>query len=115
MKAIIQIILALTVFSGCSLNKNYESYKQIHDGKISGYAYDEYKLQLFKNDKLTTNISTHKLNVIIYSPINQSLENQSPINIESEGEYILRVLMPRAFARRNEEYEYRLSITVDRN
>lgn len=115
LKVLIQVVLASILLMSCSSHLNQESYNQTHNGIISGHAYDEYKLQLFKGDKLTVNISTHKLDVVVYSPINVTLKNQSSIDIKSEGEYVLRVLMPRSFARRNEKYEYQLSIVIDRN
>lgn len=112
LKTILLLILTALIFGGCSLHKTNKSYKQTHIGKISGYAYDEFKLNLNANDILTTNINTTKLDVIIYSPINISLKNQNPISIEKQGQYVLRVLMPRAFARRKEEYKYTLSISI---
>ena len=98
----------------CSSTHTPQDYQQTHQGKISGYAYDEYKLQLLVGDKLTANISTELLQVIIFSPINDTLINQQAIEIKSTGEYILRVLMPRALARRNEVYQYQLSLTITR-
>jgi flagellar basal body-associated protein FliL len=116
LKIIIQMILVvLILLGGCFSNQQDSGFKQLHQGKISGYDFDEFKLQLVKNDKLSANINTDKLDVIIYSPINITLENQTVIDITSTGEYLIRVLMPRAFARRKEAYEYRLSLAVVRN
>jgi flagellar basal body-associated protein FliL len=116
LKIIIQMILVvLILLGGCFSNQQDSGFKQLHQGKISGYDFDEFKLQLVKNDKLSANINTDKLDVIIYSPINITLENQTAIDITSTGEYVIRVLMPRAFARRNEVYQYRLSLAVVRN
>ncbi len=99
----------------CSSNNPPQNYQQTHQGSISGYAYDEYKLQLHKGDSLTANINIQQLEVIIFAPTNLTLTNQKPVEIKSEGEYIIRVLMPRALARRNKEYQYQLSLTVTRH
>jgi hypothetical protein len=96
----------------CSSTHNKHGYQQTHQGKILGYAFDEYNLQLLRGDKLTANLNTSKLEVIIYSPINMTINHQQPIEITSDGEYILRVLMPRASARKSEEHQYQLSIAI---
>ncbi|WP_066018103.1 hypothetical protein [Endozoicomonas atrinae] len=108
-------LLLLFVLSGCTLNQQQGDYQIIHEGKISGYAYHDYALKLARNDRLTIDINTPALDVIIVAPVEAALENNQPFTVLTDDEYTLRVLMPRAFARRNETYQYQLSITVDRN
>ncbi len=115
LRTFIQVILLSLLLMACSSNNPPQGYQQTHQGSISGYAYDEYKLQLHKGDSLTANINIQQLEVIIFAPTNLTLTNQKPVEIKSEGEYILRVLMPRALARRNKEYQYQLSLTVTRH
>ncbi len=112
LRVFIQVILLSFLLMACTSTHNKHGYQQTHQGKISGYAFDEYNLQLLKGDKLTANLNTSKLEVIIYSPINMTINNQQPIEITSDGEYVLRVLMPRAAARRSEEHQYQLSIAI---
>ena len=108
-------LLLLFVLYGCALNQQQGDYQVVHEGKISGYAYHDYALKLARNDRLTIDINTPTLDVIIISPVEMPLENNQPFTVLKDDEYTLRVLMPRAFARRNETYQYQLSITVDRN
>ena len=115
LRTLIQVILLSLLLMACSSNNPPQDYQQTHQGSILGYAYDEYKLQLHKGDSLTANINIQQLEVIIFAPTNLTLTNQKPVEIKSEGEYILRVLMPRALARRNKEYQYQLSLTVTRH
>ncbi|KEI71891.1 hypothetical protein [Endozoicomonas elysicola] len=115
MKALISIVLFSLLITGCAFKPRNDNYQVIHEGKISGYAYHDYALKLARHDRLTVDINTRQLDVIIISPIEVPLENNQPFTVQSDDEYTLRVLMPRALARRNETHQYQLSITVDRN
>lgn len=115
MKALISIVLFSLLITGCALNPKNDHYQVTHEGTISGYAYHDYALKLSRNDQLTVNLNTYQLDVIIISPIKVMLDNDQPFTVQSDDEYTLRILMPRALARRNETHPYQLSITVDRN
>ncbi len=115
MRSIIYILLFLGGIQGCSVPENNSNFQQIHQGEISAYDFDQYPLQLHKNDKLTISIQPDILDVVIFSPIEQSLENQQSINITSSQTFQIRVLMPRALARRKEVHQYVLSISVERH
>ena len=115
LQIIVQLILLTLFVVGCSSNQSQLNTRQIHHSKISAYDYDEYSLQLFKHDRLVTNISSNQLDVVIFSPVNITLENSKPVAIPKTGNYTIRVLMPRALARRNETYQYELMIAVDRD
>ncbi|MEX2963530.1 hypothetical protein [Microbulbifer sp. TYP-18] len=108
------LVLIWFLLSGCMSNPDKWIHREVHTGEIAGYSYDEYSLSLSENDQLTTSIDIDRLDVIIYSPVNTVMENNKPIIIETGGTYILRVLMPRAFARKNEKFQYKLLITIDR-
>lgn len=111
---VVHVVFVWLILGGCALGAGKQAYQEKHTGEISGYVYDEYPLQLSENDQLTVTIDAKKLNVIIYSSISAVLENNKPITINSSGNYLLRVLMPRAFSCRNEKSEYQLLIAVDR-
>ena len=91
-----------------------EQYNCNHQGTISGYLFHEYHLQLMEGDKLTAGLKNTKLDVIILMPISTTLSNGVPFEIKKSGEYTLRVLMPRVFARRKLQLDYQLSLSVDR-
>lgn len=113
MKKVVHVVFVWLILGGCALDASKQVYQEKHTGEISGYGYDEYRLQLSENEQLTVDLDVNKLDVIIYSPISVVLENDKPISIEASGNYVLRVLMPRAFARRNEKFKYQLLITVN--
>ncbi|WP_422133251.1 hypothetical protein [Endozoicomonas sp. ALD040] len=105
-------VFLLVVLTGCFYISQGDIHKYVYRGSISGYAYDEYKLYLYKNDKLLSNLRAKNLEVIIYSPVNLTLENDKPVEILKDGNYVIRVLMKRAFSRRNATYNYELSLWV---
>jgi hypothetical protein len=115
MRSIILSVLFLGVIQSCSASEKDSGYQQIYQGEISAYDFDEYSLQLRKNDQLKVNLQPEILDVIIFSPINQLLDNQQTVIIDSSQTYQIRVLMPRALARKKEVHPYELSITVERN
>lgn len=81
-------------------------------GVISGFAFDEYTLKLKSGDVITSQINSDKLDVIIYAPESATLQNGEPYTVAQSGEYILRVLLPRAFARREGKYPYEFTVTT---
>ena len=105
--------MSLFILSGCSLAGKSKLNEQHHQSTILGYQYDQYPLKLKQGDKLTIYINSDKLDVILFSPINLDLQNGQQITISESGDYQLRVLLPRAFARRNIEVQYQLDIAVD--
>ncbi|WOG29776.1 hypothetical protein [Endozoicomonas sp. 8E] len=105
-------VFLLVVLTGCLYASQDDTRKYVYRGSISGYAYDEYKLYLHKNDNLLSNLKAKNLEVIIYSPVSLTLENDKPIEILKDGMYVIRVLMKRAFSRRDATYNYELSIWV---
>lgn len=121
MRLIIHFTLGLLLLSGCARDNQSlgekaaqrEVHQESYQGNITGYAFDEYKLQLATDEILTTNIDVRQLEVVVYSPVNVTLYNDQPLAIEADGEYTLRVLMPRAFARRGDSYNYRLLVQIE--
>lgn len=81
-------------------------------GVISGFSFDEYTLKLKSGDVITSQINSDKLDVIIYAPESATLQNGEPYTVAQSGEYVLRVLLPRAFARREGKYPYELTVTT---
>ena len=93
-------VCCCVALSGC-LPYSTENIKElVYRGNISGYGYDEYRLSLRKNDQLLSCLDANNLEAIIYSPESLTLENNRPVTVNKDGEYIIRVLMKSAFARR---------------
>ncbi len=110
---LIAILMLVLGALGCASQQGTQTRELVYQGNITGYDFDEYKLSLNTNDKLTANIDVRQLDVIIFNPMSLTLENDKPVTITQSGEYTLRVLMPRAFARRGESYDYRLVVSID--
>lgn len=81
-------------------------------GKISGYNYCEYVFPVKKGQILTIRNSAKRAETIIYSPESIYLANNKPVQLTQSGEYLVRVLFPRAFARRNMQESYTLHMTL---
>lgn len=81
-------------------------------GVVSGYSFDEYKLNVRAGEVITSYIDTDKLDVIVFAPESAILQNSQPYIAKQTGEYTLRVLLPRAFARRAGSYPYKLTVTT---
>lgn len=125
------MVLALTAFTalgvmGCSSVKTHDhthhsdaAHSHGHQnmtrrgsGVVSGYSFDEYKLNVQAGEVITSYIDTDKLDVIIFAPESATLQNSQPYIAKQTGEYTLRVLLPRAFARRAGSYPYKLTVTT---
>ena len=103
------LFLLLSCQSKISIAEQTIAYK----GELSGYKYDEHTVSLKKVDVITATLNSSVINVIIYSPINVTLEMGEPIAITQSEDYVFRVLLPRAFARRNDTHRYHLKINIE--
>jgi hypothetical protein len=114
LKIIKRAVLVLIAIVGSTYGMADEQNNDYYHGTVSGYDFNEYHLQLIKGDWLTAVLKSPKLEVIIFTPISKNLTHGEPFEIKKSGEYTLRVLMPRVFARRNLQLDYQLSLTIDR-
>lgn len=81
-------------------------------GKISGYNYCDYVFTVKKGQVLTIRNSAKRAETIIFSPENMCLTDNQPVELGQSGEYVVRVLFPRTFARRNIQESYTLHMTL---
>ena len=81
-------------------------------GKISGYGYCEYLLRAKKGQTLTVQSSSSKADIMLRGPVEQLLTDGEPVTLGADGVYTLRVLMPRAIARKNLQEKYSLDIAI---
>ncbi len=105
-------LLALIFLACCS---SQQAYKNVYTGNISGYAYDEFALDLKTGNTLSIELSEPALEVIIVAPISLNLAHHESVPIMKSGQYIIRILLPRAVARRNKSYPYQLIMHIKEN
>lgn len=106
-------VFIVSLLMACTQNPQLTVTEQLYLGQIAGYAFDEYSLFLNEGDKLKVRLSEPKLDVIIFAPMNVILSNDETLTIASTEEYILRILMPRALARRGGVFDYSLQVYVE--
>jgi uncharacterized protein YceK len=109
------VVLLLMIFLlfGCSKPLTKKSSSELHSGNISGYEYDDYSVTLKKGDQLSIYLDSKQLDVIIFSPINKQLFNNTQVIIDVSSEYVLRVLMPRSLARKQVSKKYQLMVMIN--
>ena len=107
------IVLMIFLLFGCSQTVAKKSSTELHYGNISGYEYDDYSVILKKGDQLLTHLDSKQLDVVIFSPINKQLFNNTQVIIDVSGEYVLRVLMPRSLARKKLSKKYQLMVMIN--
>ncbi|ROR97927.1 hypothetical protein EDC56_3596 [Sinobacterium caligoides] len=116
-QVLFSVIFSL-LLAGClpsqqhALTATPESRTLTMQGVIQGYGYDDYPLTLVAGEQLYIHLDSAALDVIVVQPIEQRLSNQQPLSIDASGDYLLRVLLPRARARRDEQQVYRLRINI---
>lgn len=81
-------------------------------GRISGYNCCDYVFTAKKGQVLTIRTTARRAETIIYSPENICLTNNEPVEPGQSGEFAVRVLFPRAFARGNIQESYTLHMTL---
>lgn len=107
------LLLMIFLLVGCSQTFAKKTSSALHSGNISGYEFDDYSVLLKKGDKLLTQLDNNELDVIIFSPINKQLFNNTEVIIDVPGEYVLRVLMPRSLARKQSSKKYQLMVMIN--
>ena len=86
------------------------------DGQLKGYDYCDYIVQAAKGQRLRTVLSgknRNRVQAALFGPLERVLNDNEPVVLPETGQYTVRVLMPRTFARRGRTASYRLHIKID--
>ena len=81
-------------------------------GQISGYGYCDYLLRAKKGQLLSVKVSSNKTDIMLQGPMEELLSDGEPVTLSADGVYTVRVLMPRALARKNQKEAYSLDIAI---
>ncbi|AZN36614.1 hypothetical protein [Iodobacter ciconiae] len=100
------------------------AYSATYKGKISGYGYDQYHLKAKKGQllKITATSASKNMGVYLFNkelPDSVDLSTGS-LSLDTNGNYVLphsgayqiRILQPRAFARRGEKFSYVIQVSI---
>ena len=83
-------------------------------GRISGYEFCDYHFTAAAGQTLTVSLAgshSERITPVLFDPERQ-VEISGPIKLERGGRHTVRILMPRALARRGEAVEYSLTIGI---
>jgi hypothetical protein len=93
------------------------------DGSISGYTFDEYSIQGKQGQALTLMVKQKAqhgallLEAVVFSinghPPSRIIAAWKNRRLDESGEYVIRVLMPRTYARKNLTAAYTLVVTLN--
>jgi hypothetical protein len=86
------------------------------DGQLKGYDYCDYIVQAAKGQRLRTVLSgknRNRVQAALFGRLERGLNDNEPVVLPETGQYTVRVLMPRTFARRGRTASYRLHIRID--
>lgn len=81
-------------------------------GQISGYGYCDYLLRAKKGQLLSVKSSSTKADIMLQGPMEELLSDGEPVTLSVDGVYTVRVLMPRALARKSQKEAYTLDIAI---
>ncbi|MBS1795706.1 MAG: hypothetical protein JSS81_17760 [Acidobacteria bacterium] len=87
-------------------------------GTIKGYAYRDYTFSAKPGQQLSVRLSSKNasLEIVVRNPAGENLNSGGTTwndEIASTGTYLVRVLLPRAAARRRESAAFRLTIEIE--
>lgn len=81
-------------------------------GAIQGYQYSDYIFHGKAGQELTTWNSGKQTDTVLQGPMEKILMDGEPLTLPQTGAYTLRVLLPRAFARKNVNNTYTLKVAL---
>jgi hypothetical protein len=83
-------------------------------GKVAGYDYCEYRFSARRGQQIVTTLTGDKrLMAVLYGEVPHEFANGQPYAVPDSGEQIIRILQPRAFARRSSQLRpYTVSIKL---
>jgi hypothetical protein len=92
-------VLGLIASVGSTWTMTHEQHNEYDHRTIAGYDFNEYHQQLIKGDRLTADLKSPKIEVILFEPMAKTLTHSELFEIKHSGEQTLRLLMPRVFVR----------------
>ena len=88
-------------------------------GIVKGYAYRDYIIRASAQQQMTISLSATGISPVftVFLPNKDNLEGATQMNdfsgeIPKDGDYTIRVMLMRAFARRRQSSNYTLEITI---
>lgn len=81
-------------------------------GEIRGYGFCDYLVRAEQGQQLTIRSSSRKADTMLQGPMEQLLLDDDPVVLTASGVYTLRVLLPRALARKGKRDRYTLDIEI---
>ncbi|MBE2893748.1 hypothetical protein [Spirabiliibacterium falconis] len=99
--------------SHTSVNVHFQkgAYAATYQGVIKGYQYNSYMFTAKKGQKLTVNVNTKgNANAVLYG-YDDFIEGES-YTLPKSGKYEVRVLQPRAIARKGKKSHYDVTIHI---
>lgn len=87
-------------------------------GRINGYKYVDYIIAARAGQTLKLKLqTTGSAEIVVFTPSDENVDGASGLEytgeIEYTGDYKIRILQPRAFARRNNASNYTLRISIE--
>lgn len=121
LKILFFTFLGPLLFLGCSLSINTVEEKNLLNqntsfelnGTLHAYEYDELNIDVKKGMSLSIVVSSGKQDVILYKENSVILENDKKYEIKKDETLKIRVLLPRAFARKNLTQKYSLKVRIE--
>lgn len=87
-------------------------------GRVTGYKYVDYIIGARAGQTLTLKLETNgSAEIVVFTASGENVAGANGLEytgeVESTGDYKIRVLQPRAFARRNNASNYTLRISIE--
>lgn len=85
-----------------------------YSGRVAGYDYCDYVFTASAGQTLTVAVSgrhSNRLTPVLFDP-EQQVDLSEAVTLDRSGRHIVRVLMPRVFARRGNSVSYKVTITI---
>ncbi|HEX8247746.1 MAG TPA: hypothetical protein VF599_06225 [Pyrinomonadaceae bacterium] len=87
-------------------------------GRIVGYKYVDYIIGARSGQTIKLKLqTTGSAEIVLFTPSDENVDGANGLEytgeIESTGDYKIRILQPRAFARRNNASNYTLRISIE--
>ena len=86
--------------------------KSLLQGSITGYGACDYAFTARKGQKLVVRVDSRRIETHLVSPVEHMIADNDPFVLPQDGRYVLRVLAPRAFARKQTAIAYKMTLEI---